>query len=123
MELMRHVTALLGVLMLGVLPSSADEAADYKIFADETREAVYSMDLPAFDVREIPARYRDESAVYVAVYNELDARKKTGSVICPAHSVSRARPVSKAANSIVSLFMSMTKPLSKNSRSSTSRPT
>lgn len=78
MELMRHVTALLGVLMLGVLPSSADEAADYKIFADETREAVYSMDLPSFAVRDVPERYRDESAVYVAVYNELDARKKTG---------------------------------------------
>lgn len=78
MKLMRHITAILVLLTFGAQPSSADEAADYKIFVDETREAVYSMDLPAFDVREIPARYRDESAVYVAVYNELDARKKTG---------------------------------------------
>lgn len=51
--------------------ANADEAADYKKFAEETREWVYSMDLPAFEVREIPEKYKDESAVYIAIYNNL----------------------------------------------------
>lgn len=74
----RPLITMLTVLLLGVFIVSADNTEEYQAFVDETREAVYSMDLPAFAVRDIPERYKDESAVYVAVYNDIDARKKTG---------------------------------------------
>lgn len=58
-------------LIMVNIAAHADEAADYRKFAEETREWVYLMDLPAFDVREIPEKYKDESAVYLAIYNNL----------------------------------------------------
>lgn len=67
------ILRILAAVSLIVVSASAkaDEAADYKKFAEETREWVYSMDLPAFEVREIPEKYKDESAVYIAIYNNL----------------------------------------------------
>ncbi len=53
----------------------ADSASDYRKYAEETREWVYSMDLPAFDVREIPEKFKDESAVYIAIYNSLSIER------------------------------------------------
>jgi hypothetical protein len=36
------------------------------------------MELPAFNVKEIPDKYRNESAVIKAIYEDVDAKKKTG---------------------------------------------
>ncbi|MDE5595850.1 MAG: DUF3857 domain-containing protein [Muribaculaceae bacterium] len=63
---------------LAVFSAKADEAEDYRIFADEVKSAVYSTEMPEFEVREIPEKYADASAVFVAIYHELNARKKTG---------------------------------------------
>ena len=56
----------------------ADDLEKYREFADTIRKDVYSMDLPAFRHSEVPAKYRNESAVIKAVYEEVDAKKKTG---------------------------------------------
>lgn len=70
----RVLAAMMSLIIVNIT-ARADEAADYRKFADETREWVYSMDLPAFDVREIPEKYKDESAVYIAIYNNLSIRR------------------------------------------------
>lgn len=56
----------------------ADDAEKYRAFADTIRAEVYSMDLPAFNTKEIPEKYRNESAVIKAIYDEINAKKKTG---------------------------------------------
>lgn len=65
-------------LLFCIVTSKAENADEYRLFADEVRTAVYSTDMPEFEVKEIPAKYDNESAVFVAVYHELNARKKTG---------------------------------------------
>lgn len=57
---------------------SADDLMKYRKFAEEVREQVYGMDLPAFKVKEIPDKYKNESAVMLAVYHDINARKRTG---------------------------------------------
>lgn len=69
------VTIALCACLSGVV--KADDVSDYHKFAEETKEWVYSMDLPAFSVREIPEKYKNESAVYVAVYDGLSLIKNT----------------------------------------------
>ncbi|MBP2690525.1 MAG: hypothetical protein J6B44_01680 [Muribaculaceae bacterium] len=64
--------------LFGTISMRADEKDDYKLFADEIRSAVYAMDLPEFEIKEIPEKYDNESAVFVAIYHELNASKKTG---------------------------------------------
>ena len=56
----------------------ADDSNDYKEFAEEIKQKVYAMDIPAFNVTEIPDKYRDESAVIIALYEGLTTEKKTG---------------------------------------------
>lgn len=56
----------------------ADSRDDYRRFADTIRAEIYAMELPAFNVKEIPAKYQNESAVIKAVYEDVDAKKKTG---------------------------------------------
>lgn len=65
-------------LLIGALFARADKAEDYRRFADTIRSEVYAMELPAFKVKEIPEKYRKESSVIKAVYEEIDAKKKTG---------------------------------------------
>lgn len=76
---------LMSAILLAAVCNSiyADETSDYRKFAEETREWVYSMDLPAFKVREIPEKYKNESAVYLAVYNGLSVIKNTNTVRLP----------------------------------------
>lgn len=78
MKSLRSAIIIVVLFVSGVVSVSAETREEYNAFAEETRDAVYNMDLPAFNVRDIPECYKEESAVYVAVYNELDARKKTG---------------------------------------------
>ena len=61
--------------LTAVFTAKADEASDYKQFVDDTKARVYSMELPAFDVREIPDKDKNESAVYIAIYTGLDVRR------------------------------------------------
>ena len=78
---MRPIRILFLTILLSPLTSfiaKADDAEDYRIFADEVKSAVYETEMPEFSVREIPEKYADASAVFVAVYHELNARKKTG---------------------------------------------
>ncbi|MDE5554095.1 MAG: hypothetical protein K2J10_02805 [Muribaculaceae bacterium] len=70
----RLLAAVMSLMMVNIA-AHADEAADYKKFAQETRDWVYALDLPAFNVREIPDKYKDESAVYIAVYNNLSIQR------------------------------------------------
>lgn len=68
----------LTVMLLAVLTVRADDLAKYRQFADTVRADVYSMDIPAFALKEVPDAYKNESAVIKALYQELDAKKKTG---------------------------------------------
>lgn len=65
------------------LLASADKKDEYLRFADTIRAEVYSLELPQFKVKEIPEMYRNESAVIKAVYEEVDAKKKTGFGLIP----------------------------------------
>lgn len=74
---------LLTALIMCVIAMRADDMAEYRAFADTVRSDVYSMDLPAFKIKEIPDKYRNESAVYKAIYENFDAKKKTGVGVRP----------------------------------------
>ena len=80
---MRKQFVLFTFLLLGIVAMHADSMAEYRAFADTVRADVYSMDLPAFKVRDIPEKYRNESAVYKAIYEDVDAKKKTGVGVRP----------------------------------------
>lgn len=80
---MKKFFAFLIALLLCAMFVRADEAADYRAFADTVRADVYAMDLPAFKVRTIPDKYKGESAVILAVYEGVDAKKKTGVGVRP----------------------------------------
>lgn len=69
---------LLVILTLSALCTHADDARKYREFADTVARDVYAMELPAFQIKEIPAKYNNESAVVKAVYESVEARKKTG---------------------------------------------
>lgn len=66
------------VALISALLSYADSKEDYRRFTDTIRAEVYAMKLPAFNVKEIPDKYRNESAVIKAIYEDVDAKKKTG---------------------------------------------
>ena len=66
------------IALISALLGWADSREDYRRFTDTIRAEVYAMDLPAFKVSEIPEKYRKESAVIKAVYEDIDAKKKTG---------------------------------------------
>ena len=68
----------MSALVCGIMSMNAEESDDYKIFADEIRTAVYSSELPEFELRDVPEQYKDASAVFLAIYHELNASKKTG---------------------------------------------
>lgn len=72
----RIFTAVLSILLVNIAVR-ADDADDYSKFAEETREWVYALDIPAFNIREIPDKYKNESAVYIAVYNDLSILRNT----------------------------------------------
>ncbi len=56
----------------------ADKKDEYIRFTDTIRAEVYALDLPQFKVKEIPDKYKNESSVIKAVYEEVGAKKKTG---------------------------------------------
>jgi len=56
----------------------ADNKDDYRRFTDTIRTEVYAMNLPAFQTKEIPEKYKNESSVIKAIYEDVDAKKKTG---------------------------------------------
>lgn len=78
MKLINSFFLFLLVSVFCVFTAKADDAEDYKLFVDEVKSAVYSMDMPEFEIKDIPDKYDNESAVFVAIYHELNARKKTG---------------------------------------------
>ena len=67
----------IAVMLLGFMSVGGANNDKYRKFVESVRAEVYSMDLPAFNVREIPEKYRNESAVYKAIYEDFDARNKT----------------------------------------------
>ncbi|MDE7388182.1 MAG: hypothetical protein K2M97_02895 [Muribaculaceae bacterium] len=70
--------AIIAAICMTVTAKADDESAQYRQFSEEIKAEVYGMDLPAFKVTEIPEKYRNESAVVIAVYHGIDAKKKTG---------------------------------------------
>lgn len=77
------IVSLLSALVMTAAVAHADEASDYRKFAENTKMWVYSMDLPQFEVREIPEKYKGESAVYIAVYDYLMLSCDAGAVRLP----------------------------------------
>ncbi len=78
--------SLVALMLLATMLSftvRADETSDYRQFVEDTKDWVYSMELPAFEVREIPEKYKNESAVYIAVYDNLAMMRDAGVVRMP----------------------------------------
>lgn len=82
-KLTRILVAALSAIAMSATVAHADETSDYRKFVEDTKTWVYSMDLPQFEVREIPEKYKDESAVYIAVYDNLSLSRDAGSVRMP----------------------------------------
>ena len=74
---------MMAVALMCALAGYADALSEYKAFGDTIRSDVYSLDLPAFKVKEIPEKYRNESAVIKGIYESFDAKKKTGVGVRP----------------------------------------
>lgn len=67
------------LLMFAVcLLALADDSQKYREYADTIRTQVWEMDLPAFKSPASADKYRDESAVILAAYRGINAKKKTG---------------------------------------------
>ena len=64
-------------LLLVAVGAKADDVEKYKAFAEETRQAVWALDLPEFANATAPAKYKDESAVILAAHSRLEITKKT----------------------------------------------
>ena len=75
---MKKTLLILSMALLWATQLRADDVAEYKKFAESIRNEVYSMDIPEFKVTDIPEKYKDESAVIIAMYSSLAAEKKTG---------------------------------------------
>lgn len=75
---MKKLFVMLLAVTLTAIAASADEASRYRAFADTLRTEVFSTELPAFRVKEIPQKYSKESAVIKAIYQSVEARKRTG---------------------------------------------
>lgn len=74
---MRQFILAVVCIVVGCASSWADDMQEYKEFINEVRAEVYARDMPAFEVREVPEKYNDESAVILAIYEEIIAKKKT----------------------------------------------
>lgn len=66
------------VLLLLALPSLAFDNEDYKKYVNEVKKEVWSQNLPQFNNRTVPDKYKKESAVIMAYYEEfmVDQKKK-----------------------------------------------
>ena len=67
------------LLLLCATQGSAFDNDDYKAYAQEMRKAVWAQDsLPEFKNYKCPAKYKNESAVVLAAYDEmlLDQKSK-----------------------------------------------
>lgn len=58
------------------LPSLAFDNNDYKKFVEKVKEEVWGQDLPQFKNRNVPAKYKNESAVILARYEEVIVDQK-----------------------------------------------
>lgn len=60
------------------LMAVADSSQKYREYADTIRKEVWGMDLPSFKSPASAEKYGDESAVILAAYRGINAKKKTG---------------------------------------------
>lgn len=74
---MNRVTAFLFMLAVYLL-AIADNPQKYREYADTIRNEVWNMDLPSFKSPASAEKYSDESAVILAAYRCISAKKKTG---------------------------------------------
>ena len=65
------------LLVLLSLPAMAFDNDDYLKYVQKVKEEVWGKDLPQFNNRTVPARYKNESAVVMAFYEELTVDKGT----------------------------------------------
>lgn len=63
-------------LILTTLQVKADDGDKYATFAKEIRREVWSQDLPEFKNSTIPEKYKNESAVILAAYSQLEITQK-----------------------------------------------
>lgn len=76
--IMKKFILLSALIIAATLHLNADDAEKYHQFASEVRNEVWNMDLPEFKVTDIPEKYRNESAVIIAAYRGINAKKKSG---------------------------------------------
>ncbi len=71
------IIAILSILFFALVVR-ADDAAKYRAFVDTIKAEVFATELTALKTKDIPEKYRNSSAVIKAVYESVEARKKTG---------------------------------------------
>jgi len=74
-----HLSAWLAAIMMMALPAKAFDGEDYKAYAEEMRKTVWAQEgLPEFKNYQCPEKYKGESAVILAAYDEmlLDQKSK-----------------------------------------------
>ena len=69
MNMKKQLAMLLLVLL--ALPAMAFDNDDYLKYVQKVKEEVWGKNLPQFNNRTVPARYKNESAVVMAFYEEL----------------------------------------------------
>lgn len=57
------------------LPMMAFDDNDYQKFVQEVKKEVWAKDLPQFNTRTVPAQYKNESAVVLALYEEFSVNQ------------------------------------------------
>ncbi len=69
----------MGIFFLLLIASvvRADDREKYKAFAEEIRKEVWALQLPAFQQRQVPTVYQEESAVILAAHSRLEIDKRT----------------------------------------------
>lgn len=76
-RLSKMLLCLCTLLLMGATGVYADKLEKYKAFADTIRQNVWGMDLPQFKNTDIPAKYKNESAVIVAAYRDVSVTQKS----------------------------------------------
>lgn len=71
-------SSLFAICLMAVLPVKAFDSKDYKAYAEEMRKTVWAQEgLPEFKNYKCPDKYKNESAVILAAYDEMMLDQKS----------------------------------------------
>lgn len=69
---MKRITTLFLLIIITLQAQAAYDYSQYKDYVAEVKKEVWGKDLPQFDNLNVPAKYKNESAIIMACYEELN---------------------------------------------------